>query len=237
MPRSGKASLTSWSYCSVEPRASSKSPALSGLFYAPESLHSSQRSPPGPRERGVAQSPAQQPPDERILNVTILLLAAGTSRRFGRDTTAQALASGLPVMVCLRPSDEELAGALQSLGAQTLLCSLAYRGMGHTLAQGLERVKQEDGVLIALGDMPHIQPASYRAVAEALCPGTITLPQCNGSTGHPVGFSREFFTELAALTGDRGARQVIGRNENAIVRVALTDTGIFTDIDSPADIT
>ncbi|WP_165787141.1 nucleotidyltransferase family protein [Pseudohalioglobus lutimaris] len=186
------------------------------------------------------------------MNVTILLLAAGTSRRFGRDkrrallpdgttilerTTAQALASGLPVMVCLRPSDEELAGALQSLGAQTLLCSLAYRGMGHTLAQGLERVKQEDGVLIALGDMPHIQPASYRAVAEALCPGTITLPQCNGSTGHPVGFSREFFTELAALTGDRGARQVIGRNENAIVRVALTDTGIFTDIDSPADIT
>lgn len=185
------------------------------------------------------------------MNITIILLAAGHSRRFGTDkrhvllpggapllqrTTERALASDLPVLVCLRPGDEELAVKLEKLGAQTHYCALADRGMGHSLAAGMERIRDEDGVLIALGDMPYIKPSSYIEVAAALAPGTIAVPQYKGTSGHPVGFSRDYFPDLASITGDRGAKQLIRRNGNAVTPVAVTDTGILADIDRPADI-
>ncbi len=185
------------------------------------------------------------------MNHTIVILAAGSAKRFGKDkrqalladgtpllqrSTAQALASSLPVLVCLRPEDAKMASTLQNLGARTLLCPQAHRGMGHTLAAGLERASNGDGVLIALGDMPYIQPASYRTVAQALKPGAIVVPEYRGSTGHPVGFSRAFYAELAAVAGDQGARQVIEQNEHAVVRVSLSDAGIHADIDTPEDI-
>ena len=185
------------------------------------------------------------------MNITIILLAAGHSRRFGGDkrhalladgtpilqrTATRALASDLPVLVCLRPGDEKLAVELEKLGAQTHYCELADLGMGHSLAAGMERILDEDGVLIALGDMPYIQPSSYIKVAAALAPGTIAVPQFQGMTGHPVGFSRDYFPDLASLTGDHGAKQVIRRNGDAVTPVAVSDTGILADIDRPADL-
>lgn len=186
------------------------------------------------------------------MDVTILLLAAGSARRFGTDkrraalpngstiltqTCTRALKSGLPVLVCLGDErDTSLVQQLQALGAKTRFCDQAHLGMGHTLACGVTSVREADGVLVALGDMPYIQPSSYRAVADALSPGTISVPECDGKAGHPVGFSRPFFTALASLTGDRGAKAIIDQNPRTVTRVALHDQGIFADIDKPGDL-
>ena len=61
----------------------------------------------------------------------------------------------------------------------------------------------------------------------------IVVPELDGSAGHPVGFSREFFAELIALQGDRGARSVIDAHPDAVQRVAVDDPGVLTDIDQP----
>lgn len=181
----------------------------------------------------------------------ILLLAAGSSRRFGSDkrkallpngqtllhqTVRQALKSGLPVVVCLRDDDTELAGQLQNLGASTLLCPMADEGMGSTLAYGIEHLPDWSGLLIALGDMPYIMPATYCKAATTLDTSDICQPCLNGSPGHPVGFSSAYFVQLAKLEGDSGARSLLRKNGEAVTRFPVDDPGIVRDIDRPADI-
>ncbi|MEH6586127.1 MAG: nucleotidyltransferase family protein [Halioglobus sp.] len=181
----------------------------------------------------------------------ILLLAAGSSRRFGSDkrkallpngqtllshTVRQALRSGLPVMVCLRGDDTELADQLQNLGASTLLCPVADEGMGSTLAYGVKHLPDWDRLLIALGDMPDIIPATFCKAAAALDTDDICQPCLNGTPGHPVGFSRAYFAQLAKLEGDSGARTVLRKNGEAVIRFPVDDPGIVRDIDRPVDI-
>lgn len=185
------------------------------------------------------------------MNTGILLLAAGQSQRFGSDkrnallpcgqplllrSTERALGSGLPVLVCLRVDDQALAQQLESLGASTLFCPQADLGMGATLAYGIARLPDWDSVLIALGDMPNIKPASFCKVATATFPGQICQPTHNGTCGHPVGFSKDYFAEIARLGGDSGARQLIKKYGDALVNLPVDDPGILSDIDKPADI-
>jgi molybdenum cofactor cytidylyltransferase len=61
----------------------------------------------------------------------------------------------------------------------------------------------------------------------------IVVPMHSDTPGHPVGFSREFFAELIALTGDRGARSVIDAHREAVRTIGVDDPGVVTDIDHP----
>ncbi|KZX58831.1 hypothetical protein A3709_17740 [Halioglobus sp. HI00S01] len=182
------------------------------------------------------------------MRIGILMLAAGQSRRFGSDKrTAQlpsgntllrqslqnALGSGLPVAVCVRPGEESLATAH---GAQALVCTEADLGMGHSLAQGIVQLPPWDAVLIALADMPEIQPATFCTIARAIMPETICQPMYHERPGHPVGFSKHFFPALTALRGDVGARRVIEQQAAALIKIPLDDPGIVRDIDTPADL-
>ncbi len=184
------------------------------------------------------------------MNIGILILAAGSSQRFGGDkrrapladgtplliaTTRNALASGLPVAVCLRPDETELAVALEKAGTQVLYCPGAAAGMGHTLADAIAQVDWQ-GALVALGDMPYIEPATYCKAAAALLPGGICQPTWHGRPGHPVGFDRHWFPRLRQLRGDTGARDILAENRGAVTRFPVDDPGILRDIDTPQDI-
>jgi molybdenum cofactor cytidylyltransferase len=211
--------------------------AIAGLFYA--------------RPEVTGCSGGRIPEGGDVLNTGILILAAGSSERFGSDkrtamltdgstllasSTRRALASTLPVLVCLRPGDEALADQLQSMGAQTLLCSQAREGMGATLACGVSHIEGWAGVLVALGDMPFIEPATYCKVAQALLPGAICQPIYAGTKGHPVGFAASYFSQLASLAGDRGARFLVQKNPEAVIRLPVDDPGIVRDVDNLADL-
>ena len=185
------------------------------------------------------------------MNVGVLLLAAGRSRRFGSDKRAAALAdgrvllrasvdnamaSGLPVRVCLRPGEDTLAAQVDAAGAAVLYCATADAGMGHTLAEGLTRMREFDGVLIALGDMPLIRPETFNRVADALRPGAICQPTWQAQPGHPVGFGSDWFAALETLSGDRGARALVRANADRVLKIPVDDPGILRDIDTPADL-
>jgi molybdenum cofactor cytidylyltransferase len=185
------------------------------------------------------------------MNTGILMLAAGSGVRFGSDKRAatltdgrtlllasveNAVASALPVRVCLRPGDETLAAAVNNAGAAVLYCAGAESGMGHTLAEGISQMNRYDGVIVALGDMPLIQPATYTRVAAALLPGGICQPRCGDRPGHPVGFSRTWFASLARLAGDRGARGLVRENAGRVTVIDVDDPGILRDVDTPGDL-
>jgi len=185
------------------------------------------------------------------VNVGILALAAGRARRFGSDKRLarlpdgrycieafldQAEASGLPVMVCLAAGDRQLADLLDARGCRYHACERAAEGMGGTLAEGITRIPDWDGVLVALADMPWVSAETYRAVAGQLSANRICAPEYNDRRGHPVGFGRALFGELAALGGDSGARDLLARHPGYIDKVAVEDPAILKDIDLPQDL-
>jgi molybdenum cofactor cytidylyltransferase len=109
--------------------------------------------------------------------------------------------------------------------------------MGHSIACAVAATDAAEGWLIALGDMPCIDPRTIRGVAEALANGAdIVVPVFRGRRGHPVGFSRAYGTELRALQGDRGARGVIERHGSRVVYLPSADPSILRDIDTRGDL-
>jgi molybdenum cofactor cytidylyltransferase len=184
----------------------------------------------------------------------VVVLAAGSGSRFagpshklgqslgGSSVLGQALqhalASQLPVIVV---TTEALAGEAQlSVAARDIVTvpsvgsSREPLGMGYSIAAGVSARPNAPGWLILPGDMPLVQPQSLLAVAQALEQHPIAFAQHLGRRGHPVGFAAELYSELAALSGDAGARRLVARYPAHAVE--LDDPGVLVDIDTEADL-
>jgi molybdenum cofactor cytidylyltransferase len=182
-----------------------------------------------------------------------LLLAAGRSRRFGANKLLYRLSDGTPVvlaaarnlaaalgeiLVVARPEDAEIIRLFEASGlGRVLPCAESANGIGHSLAFGVMATPLADGWVVALGDMPHIQPASIREVAQRLVAGApIAAPVFRGRRGHPVGFAASFYQDLAGLRGDIGARALIQRHRQGAELFPWDDPGTVYDLDRPEDL-
>lgn len=186
------------------------------------------------------------------MNTVAILLAAGSSTRFGSDKLVHALPHGVAVAVqaarhlkavlprvvaVVRAADGDTARALGGEGCEVVVCANAEDGMGASLACGVRAAGAADAYLVALGDMPFIRPSSIAALRDALEAGAaIVAPYFRTRRGHPVGLAGRFRAELEALEGDEGARRLIAANEAALVKVPVGDPGVIRDIDTPADV-
>jgi len=181
--------------------------------------------------------------------IRALLLCGGRSTRFGADKllagdeplalqSARALREGAgTVLAVMPPGRAELRRILEDLGCEILETDLTSRGLGASLAAGVEAASSASGWIVALGDMPRLRPRTIAAVKAALEKGaTIAAPFHGGKRGHPVGFSAGLRSELVALDGDFGARGVLEAHANEVVRVDVDDAGIFIDVDTPEDL-
>jgi molybdenum cofactor cytidylyltransferase len=181
-----------------------------------------------------------------------LLLAAGASRRFGSDKLRQPLPDGSTVamrscrnlraatdhvVAVIRPGCDELAADLRKEGADVAICHQAEQGMGFSLAFGIRETVDAGAWVIALADMPWIQPQTIERVAESLRQGaSLAAPGIQGRRGHPVGFSAIFRDSLLALQGDRGAAGLLKAYSDPLQLIECDDPGIFWDIDEPMDL-
>jgi len=105
-------------------------------------------------------------------------------------------------------------------------------GMGGSIGCGVAALADDvDGVLICLGDMPHVNTDTIHRLCEAFKHGGIYVPIKGGRHGNPVLFAREHFKALTALNGDRGGKAVIQRNALRVQDVPVDDDGIFIDHD------
>ncbi|AEG00590.1 nucleotidyltransferase family protein [Methylomonas methanica] len=185
-------------------------------------------------------------------HITGILLAAGSSRRFGHDKLTQALPNGDrvvaracrnlaagvdKVVAVVRPGNEMLAACLQSEAAAVHVFADAERGMGASLAFAINVSPATDGWVIALADMPWIMPATICQVTDFLRDGAdIVAPCYRGRRGHPVGFSERFAKQLASLSGDSGAKLLIQQHLDLLRLFDCDDSGVLKDIDRPADL-
>lgn len=184
--------------------------------------------------------------------LTGVLLAAGSSRRFGGDkltallpegefvvtAAARALLAATPnVLAVVRSEHSGAACVLRKLGIPLLVAPAARRGMGASLAAAVRHAAGARGWLIALGDMPYLSHHCVRAVCRAVASDDdIAFPVHRGRPGHPVAFGRVYREALGRLDGDSGARRIVEANRHRLIPVPCADPGIFRDIDLPADL-
>ena len=93
-----------------------------------------------------------------------------------------------------------------------------------------------DGAIICLGDMPHVTAAQIDRLIAAFNPvedRAICVPTFSGKRGNPVLFARRFFEEMESVSGDVGARHLIGAAPELVCEVEMEDRGVLVDIDTP----
>jgi len=191
--------------------------------------------------------------------VTGILLAAGRGRRFDpqglRNKLLQPLPGGDPVVVasarlllaaCARvvavvpPNDGGVAEVLRALGCEVTTCPDADAGMGLSLAHAVSYSLHldpapEQGWLVALGDMPFVEPSTLHTLAAAVVNGAgIAAPLFEGRRGNPVAFGAVHRDALLALDGDQGARRLLA--SHPVTAIDVHDRGILRDIDAPDDL-
>jgi molybdenum cofactor cytidylyltransferase len=119
----------------------------------------------------------------------------------------------------------------------TIVCNPDYAsGQSTSVKAGLKSVHPSaSGVLFIPVDQPFLSSEVLDQLINTYqeSEGLITLPACKGRRGSPVLFDRSLFPELAAITGDRGGRQILKDHEKEIVTVTLENEKPLMDIDTP----
>lgn len=181
----------------------------------------------------------------------VVVVAAGRSSRFAGvshklvqrlgdstvlgTTLAQVMESRLPCLVVTTPALEpEAARVVAGRDMVVIPQHEADKGLGHTVAAGVQARPHAPGWLMLPADMPLVGPQAIEAVAQALQQHTAVVAQHHGRRGHPVGFSSGLYSELMSLVGDDGLRRLLARYPAHGVEVA--DAGVLFDVDTQADL-
>ena len=203
-----------------------------------------------------AKAPQTPPPaaaPRRPREVAGLVLAAGRSRRMAplnkllvSDTKGVAMvtrvvdnviASGVrPVLVVIGHERDRVQEALAGRPVIFIHAEAYAEGLSASLKAGIAALPPDaEGVLIALGDMPLVEPEVMTRILAAFDPEegrAIVQPTFRGKQGNPVLWGREFLPEMLTITGDVGARQLVGRHAGRLIEVEVPDDGVLRDFDT-----
>ncbi len=182
-------------------------------------------------------------------NLVGILAAAGSSRRFGSNKLLHPLADGTPmavkssqnllaavpnVIAVIRPDAQALDKLLTDVGLTTVINPQSEQGLGSSIACAVQASTDADGWIIALADMPFINPNTIKQVVQHLAQGAfICVPLNQGRRGHPVGFSNVFRDKLLNLNSDQGASAFLKQYTDRITYITTDDVMVLRDIDFP----
>ena len=186
------------------------------------------------------------------MRVTAVLLAAGSSRRFGSPKLLAPWRG--------RPLWEHALAALTSAAEVTETVVVVApgfpappppsqvrfvvnpeheEGIGASLRAGVRAAAAgTEAFLIALADMPLVPPgliaallARHREAGKA-----IVAPVRRGRRGHPVLIGAALRDELLGLRGDAGARGLLAAHPGLVATVETEDEGVLFDVDRADDL-
>lgn len=185
----------------------------------------------------------------------VVVLAAGEATRFGspkqlaivagRTMLARALdaASSLAidrgdaVTVVLGAYADRLTAIVRETPAAIAFNADHQEGIASSIRVGVAGTPlSARGVLILLADQVAVTLDDLRGLVARWeqDPTRIVAADHGPSIGAPAIFPRELFPELLALRGDRGARGLMLRHADRLVRVAMPSAS--SDVDTPAEL-
>ncbi len=181
--------------------------------------------------------------------LTILIPAAGASTRMaGKDKllqdvggqpllrrqTEMALATGLPVLVTLRPGDSARKAALAGQKLRMIEVPDAATGMSASLRCAAKAVST--ALMILPADMPDLTTTDLQVLIAAFDQAPHRIHRgasVTGQPGHPVILPAAYLAEMTGLSGDEGARSLVARD--GAILVPLPRDHAITDLDTPEE--
>ena len=152
-----------------------------------------------------------------------------------RKLALEALHSrALEVIVAVRPDQIERKSALVGLDIKLTDVATAEFGMSESLKCGIASTQPDaEGAIILLPDMPGIQTRHINTLIDGFLPGRVVQACDNcAAPGNPVILPRNLFAAIMQLTGDIGARSLIGSGRNRSILVELPGNASQTDLDT-----
>jgi molybdenum cofactor cytidylyltransferase len=207
---------------------------------------------PMPRaEAPKTPSPARAP--RRPRRVAALVLAAGRSRRMAPlNKLLVADAAGTPMIA--RVVDQVLASHArpvivvtghererveEALSGRPVLFTHAEdyaQGLSASLKSGLAALPPDaEGVMVCLGDMPLVTGEMMDRLMAAFDPEegrAIVLPTYRGKQGNPMIWAARFVPQMMAITGDVGARHLLGQHLDVAHEVEMASDAVLRDFDT-----
>jgi molybdenum cofactor cytidylyltransferase len=180
-----------------------------------------------------------------------ILLAAGSSRRFGADKQS-TLVGGVPMLpraarllldagfvmpiVVLGPRASDHRPLLAGLPLQLVDNPDSESGMASSLVAALTLAGDSDAIVITICDQPAVTADHLRALVAVWrsTGSSIVASSYAGTRGVPTLFAASHFPELRQLSGDRGAGPLLARHPESVHLIPLP--GGELDIDTPADL-
>ena len=185
-----------------------------------------------------------------------ILLAAGSSRRFGAANKLLAILDGKPLirhaaetlaalalaeLICVTgPDAEQVRQLIADLGFRFVHNERFSDGMGGSVATGIRAASADTkGAIVCLGDMPRLPEALLQnliATFAAQGHDRIVFPSLpDGSQRNPVIWPARLFPELAALEGEQGAKAILKAHAGETIAIPAPEDA-FLDIDTAAEL-
>jgi CTP:molybdopterin cytidylyltransferase MocA len=189
-----------------------------------------------------------------VSGVVGVLLAAGAGSRFGSGVPkplrpfrgcplltwplAALREGGVDhVVVVLGARADEVAAGVSLGGAEVVRCTDWTEGLSASLRAGVDAAATggADAIVIALADQPLLDARAVARVVAARAPQQFDAIRATyaGTPGHPTLLESSTFTAVAALTGDTGARELLGDAATRVRLVACDGLGHPDDADTP----
>jgi molybdenum cofactor cytidylyltransferase len=181
-----------------------------------------------------------------------IVLAAGASTRFGsakqlvriagrpllHNTVSRAVeVAGSAVIVVLGARAAELAPLLTHSPASVVINRDWREGIASSIRAGVARLPATcNAVMLVLADQAAVTAEDLKRLLGAWRrqPDYVAAAFYSGGMGVPAIFPRSRFRDLSDLRGDVGARALLHRNPDRVMRVPMESAAL--DIDTPEDL-
>ena len=153
----------------------------------------------------------------------------------------ETLAQGgcAPVFVVARAEGGELTRQVKAASGQVVVNSGGAGGQVGSLCAGLARLQSSvqdlDAVVFTPVDNPAVAPATVEALLEAWrrTDAMIVVPRFGDRRGHPVLADMTIAGEFCEEGLAEGARTVVRRDPDRVLEVAVSDSSVLDDLDTP----
>ena len=109
------------------------------------------------------------------------------------------------------------------------------KGMSSSIKTGLKKLsKNNKGFLIVLGDMPNITKKTINKICLSIIRSDkeIIIPKFKNKIGNPIGFKYSMIKNIYKIKGDKGAKNIIKKNNKKIKFLNINSKSILTNLNT-----